>query len=118
MKKGFTLIELLGVIVVLGIIGLLVTPIIQSTLKENSMKSCEAQIESFKRAARNYTSQNPYKTYGDVTLKELQLAGFLREGEIKNPRGGVFDLESKVIITKNGSTGTYTYEYTAVNCRS
>lgn len=60
MKKGFTLIELLGVIVILGIIGLIVTPIIQSSLKSSAKKTCEMQVESFKRAAKNYVSQNPF----------------------------------------------------------
>ena len=35
MKRGFTLIELLGIIVVLGIIATIVTPVIQSTLAQN-----------------------------------------------------------------------------------
>ncbi len=116
MKKGFTLIELLGVIVILGIIGVIVTPVVQNSLKESGVDACKMQVESFIKAARNYTSQNPYKEYTSVTLSKLQEEGFLNSGEIKNPKGGTFDLNSIVTINKDAS-GTYSYTY-SYNCES
>ena len=110
MKKGFTLVEVLGVMVVLGIIGAIVTPVVQNSINESATKSCEIQIKLFEKAARNYTSQNPYKTYTSVTLRELQDGGFLKSGEIKNPKGGNFDLDSVIDITKDAS-GNYLYSY-------
>ena len=43
MKKGFTLIELLAVIIILGIIALITTPIIQNAINsssEEALKQC------------------------------------------------------------------------------
>lgn len=114
MRKGFTLVELLGVIVILGIIGVIVTPVVQNLIKESGVDACKIQVESFIKAAKNYTSQNPYKDYSSVTLSKLQEDGFLEGGEIKNPTGGNFDLNSSVIITKNGY-GNYSYTYN-YNC--
>jgi len=111
MKKGFTLIELLGVIVVLGVIGAIVTPVIQNSLKQSAIDACDMQVESFKKAARNYVNQNPFaRSSGSVKLKTLQEKGFLKEGEIKNPLGGNFDLNHVVTISSNGSE--YNYNYT------
>lgn len=110
MKKGFTLVELLGVIIILGIIGAIAIPIVQNSIKESGVNACKMQVESFIKAAKNYTSQNPYKTYNSVTLSKLQEEGFLKSGEIKNPKGGTFSLSSIVTITKNES-GAYLYTY-------
>ena len=61
MKKGFTLIELLGVIVILGIIGLIATPIVQGTIEKNNTKACMAG-ESYEEAINELdgTSTSPY----------------------------------------------------------
>ncbi len=114
MKKGFTLIELLGVIVILGIIGLIVVPVIQTSLSDSNQKLCKNQIMIFEKAAKNYVSQNPYGDYDntDISLETLQNEGFLEESELKNPKGGSFDKTSTVKITYNGTRYTYKYNGT------
>lgn len=114
MKKGFTLVELLGVIVILGVIGAIVTPVIQNSLKESAKDACMRQVDSFKKAARNYFNQNPFALDDDsytVSLRTLQNNGFLKEGDIKNPvTGGNFNLNNVVTIYK-GSSVEYRYSY-------
>ncbi len=114
MKKGFTLIELLGVIIILGIIGLIVVPVIQGTLSDSSQKLCEDQITIFEKAAKNYVAQNPYGDYDniDISLEKLQTEGLLDESDLKNPKGGIFDKESTVKITYDGIKYTYKYSGT------
>ena len=43
-KNGFTLIELLGVVIVLGIIALIVTPVIYKVLEDSATKTAKVQI--------------------------------------------------------------------------
>ena len=116
MKKAFTLIELLGVIVILGIIGVIVVPVVQGTINDSAIKSCEDQIKSFERAARNYANSNPYNIQNEnVSLQTLIDKGYLEkknldnDGNIKNPKGGVFSIESTVHIGYDEGKYTYTY---------
>lgn len=113
-KKAFTLVELLGVIVILGIIGMITTPIVQNAIDKNNIKTCEDQIESFKKAAKNYISSNPFTNLNDgtttITIGKLQDEGYIEDSELKNPKGGNFSKNSIVIITYNGTKITYTYE--------
>ena len=114
MKKGFTLIELLGVIVVLGIIGLITVPIVQGVIKESENNLCEDKIETIKRAAKNYASENPYiysnndddddeQKPKNPTLGDLINGGYL-EGDIKP-----FNTNNKVSISYNN--GKYKFEF-------
>lgn len=113
-KKAFTLVELLGVIVILGIIGMITTPIVQNAIDKNNIKTCEDQIKSFEKAAKNYISSNPFTNLNDgtttITIGKLQDEGYIEDSELKNPKGGNFSKNSIVIITYNGTKITYTYE--------
>lgn len=119
MKKGFTLIELLGVIVVLGVIGAIVAPAIQGSLRDSAVEACKMQIKSFEKAARNYANQNPFSSHSCVSLSDLQGAGFLREGTLSNPNGGSFNSDWKVSMSGNTYKFNYnctTNVYTAPSC--
>ncbi len=110
--KGFTLIELMGVVVILGIIGLIVTPIIQGLIKENSETLCQNQIKIFERATKNYVSAHPYADYSEgksLSLENLKDEGYLEESQLENPKGGTF--KGTVKIEKSTQTNQYTYTY-------
>lgn len=113
-KKAFTLIELLGVIVILGIIGVIVTPIIQNTIDNSNKKLCNEQIDSFKKAAKNYIASNPFTNLNEgtteITIGELQNKGYIENQELKNPKGGNFSVNSIIKIIYNGKKVTYTYD--------
>ncbi|MBR3198508.1 MAG: prepilin-type N-terminal cleavage/methylation domain-containing protein [Bacilli bacterium] len=113
MKKGFTLIELMGVIIILGIIGLIVTPIIQGLIKENSETLCLDQIKVFERAAKNYVSAHPYADYSEgkeLSLEDLKNEGYLDEAQLENPKGGVFTGTVKIEISTSEQY-KYTYQF-------
>ncbi|MBR3229475.1 MAG: type II secretion system protein [Bacilli bacterium] len=110
MNKAFTLVELLGAIVILGIIGMITTPVIQNTIDKNNIKLCEQQIESFKKAAKNYVGSNPFtnlKETTSITIGELIEKGYIEDSELKNPKGDSsnpnFSKNSKVIIKYDGT---------------
>ena len=110
MKKAFTLVELLGVIILLGILGLVVTLSINSSLKESRNKLCASQLEFIKEAANIWASEKVMEL-GDennVTLKELLDNGLLNKDEVINPKTNeAFSDDLTVKITKNGNNLNY-----------
>lgn len=114
MKKGFTLIELLGVIVVLGILAIIAIPIVDRSLNESKESLYETQIEQIIKGAEDYYTKNldelPQNdgAKDEITVRELQDAGFLPL-DIKNPKtNGNVSPNTKVIVTKSGNN--YKYE--------
>ena len=113
-SRGFTLIELLGVIVILGIIGLIIVPIVQNTILDSSKDACRQMVNSFERAAQNYVSNNPYNfcNDGDTTLEldELKEKGYLEQKDLKNPSKGS-DFSGHVIVSCTKIEGNYKFSY-------
>lgn len=103
-KHAFTLIELLGVIIILGIIGMIVTPIVQNAIGDSDKKLCEYQYELYKKAAKGYVDSNPYKAKSSITLQELVDKGYLESSQVKC--GSLDD-----VIEISYSNGGYTFEY-------
>lgn len=116
MKRGFTLIELLGIIVVLGIIATIVTPVIQSTLAQNQESVYNTLVKQIEGNAKDYLEYNTDKLPQDegdsvvVKLGEMKAAGFIQIS-IKNPKtDNIISNESYVTVTKKGNN--YTFETT------
>lgn len=116
MKRGFTLIELLGIIVVLGIIATIVTPVIQSTLAQNQESVYNTLVKQIEGSAKDYLEYNTDKLPQDegdsviVKLGEMKEAGFIQIS-IKNPKtDNIISNESYVTVTKKGNN--YTFETT------
>lgn len=88
-KNGFTLTEVLGVLIVLALLLLLITPSITKAIKNNKQKLYNIQIENIKKAAKDYAIKNmdvlPEKgSTTIITLGEIKKAGLI-ELEIRNP---------------------------------
>lgn len=91
MKKGFTLVELLGVIVILGIIGLIVTPLVLGTINDSEENVDKMQVEAIKRAAKNYANAHVYTLDCEgnstsctvyITIGDLKAEGYLEDKDI------------------------------------
>lgn len=116
MKKGFTLVELLGIIVVLGVIATIVTPVIQSTLTQNQDKVYNALIKQIEGNAKDYLEINTEKlptTDGDeiqIKLGDIKASG-LMQINVKNPKtDNIVSNESYVTVTR--TKNNYRYETT------
>mgnify|MGYP004539805677 CR=1 FL=1 len=114
MKKGFTLIELLGIIVVLGVIATIITPVIQSTLTENENKVYNVLVKQIEGNAKDYLEMNtdklPEEDGNSVQIKfgDIKSAGIMQIN-IKNPKtNNIVSNESYVTVTKEKNN--YRYE--------
>ncbi len=118
MKKGFTLVELLGVIVILGIVGVIVTPLIMNAINESRQTASDSQKIAIERAAKNYVNANMY-TIDDkcktaegckVSIATLKKEGFLEDKVIKDAiTEEVITDSDTVTISKNGNRYKYTF---------
>lgn len=116
MKKGFTLIELLGIITVLGIIAVIVTPVIQGTLTENEEKVYNTLIKQIEGNAKDYLEMNTDKLPNEdgdsvqIKIGDIKSAGIMQIN-VKNPKtNNIISNESYVTITKEKNN--YRYETT------
>lgn len=88
-KNGFTLLELLGVIVILVLVIMLVSPVIQKQVKKSHKIIDNAQIENIKAAANNWVidmaADHPASlpsNSGDmcfITISTLKNGGYIDE---------------------------------------
>lgn len=107
MKKGFTLIEILIVIIILGVVGLIVFPGVNSIIKNNKEKLYNKQLEEIKLASEKWAYNNidllPSNEGKSVTLTLLSLkrGGYLPL-DIRDPRDGE--------LLSNGLSVVITYE--------
>ena len=119
-RKGFTLAELLGVIVILLLLTLIVTPIFIKYIKNTSKTAYDVQINTIKESAREWAADEDNikllptdeNSCVAITLEKLKELGLL-DPNITNPKTNEkFADESVVIIRKENDTLTYTYDET------
>lgn len=113
MKRGFTLVELLGIIVVLGVIATIVTPVIQKTLSENKDSVYNSLMEQIKGDAKDYLSVNskllPENENDSIQVKigDIKKSGLIQIS-IRNPKtDNIISNESYVTVTKKGNNYIY-----------
>ena len=116
-RKGFTLAELLGVIVILLLLVLIVTPLFIKYSKNAGKTAYDVQINNIKESAKEWALDDdnakllPKKDDEcvEVTLEKLKQEGLL-DYNLKNPKTGEkFNDELTVIIRKEGKKLTYTF---------
>ena len=102
-----------GVLIVLAILALLVTPVISKTIKNNKQKLYQVQIEMIEKAAKDYAVKNRDLLPEEgkaiiITLGELKKSGLIHE-EIRNPiTKELFSNDLKIQIGNSRNQYTYT----------
>ncbi len=112
-NKGFTLIELLAVILILGLVATITTPIVISVINTSRQKACERQKDMILDAARRWNADNGViigKSNQNISLTSLKEEGYLNSKEIKNPKTGqtMDDITIEMIYDESNNQ----YEYT------
>ena len=110
---GFTLIELLGVLILLAVVALITFPIIDKVLSNAKNEAYERQKDSIIEAARMYiTTNGDYSTsQRQLSFKTLIDAGFLKEGEILDPRDSSKEMPGCVLYSWSEDKNQYLFEY-------
>lgn len=120
MKKGFTLVELLGVIVVLGLVVTIVTPVIGNTINTSRDKALESQINIIETAAKEWGVENVGELPDVGNVKTIELSELIDSGKLQNSK--IINPKTKeemtgcVAIKYNSEYKQYEYEYTEEGC--
>ena len=102
-KKGFTLVELLAVLVILGIVATIISPMVMTYIDESKEQSFKLTLDNVTRASSLYFNDNDIKNYTvvDLTTNKIKLGGVkLTKGLAVGNRK-----KSKVYIYKDGYCG-------------
>lgn len=110
-NKGLTLVELLGVMIVLSLIVMIVTPAITKDLKDSSVELCYHQLDSLVSASKNWLTDQINDNYNNVYVNGVFQQQTIT-GEQLLDQGYVSELEDKykgvkIEITKNGDNYSY-----------
>lgn len=88
-NRGFTLIELLGVVIILGVIALVITPAIDKIIKKSQEKLYKIQKSSLISSVNNWVSNNKELFINGntiiITLQDLKEENYIAS-DIKNPK--------------------------------
>lgn len=116
MKKGFSLVELLAVLVILGLLGIISVPIVNSSVKKSKEKAREVQINEIIKAAKKYAVKNSYvlpeveNTSRFITFEELVHQKFLDSTQIVDPVTKKY-LQGCIKVCYKCSNVEYDYSY-------
>lgn len=117
-KKGFTLVELIGVIVILALLALLITPTVNKLLKEQKQKVYDAQMKIVLNAAKNYVAdKQDTLDISDsglaLSVSDLYNNGYLNKDKVINPSTNK-EFKNCVLVKWDDSYNQYNYKY--VDC--
>lgn len=111
-NKGLTLVELLGVLIVLSLIVMIVTPAVTKDLKDSSVELCYHQLDSLVSASKNWLTDQINDNYNNVFVNGSFQEQIVTGNQLLQ-QGYVSELEEKyeyveIKIKKNGDN--YSYE--------
>ena len=118
-KKGFTLVELLAVIVILGIIMSIATPIIIKVINDSKKETYKLSMSGYVKAVEEQIAVN--KAKGKITkngkynisVNDLITNGYVRktkDGKIYNPINKE-EINGCFVVENSGQYNQLTYTY-------
>ena len=111
MKKGFTLIELMAVIVLLAVIAVIAFPIVNNSLNDSKIKTCQNQKKTIIETAKRWVADHSDEIKSEISVTELKDSGYLsKENKIINPTDNK-EMTGNVKITYDNDYKQYEYTY-------
>lgn len=112
-NKGLTLVELLGVLVVLSLIIMIVTPVVTKNLKASQVEICEHQLNLLVAASKNWFTDQLNDNYSNLYDENNVFIPTDIKGEDLLNQGYVAELEEEyydvnIQVTKDSSGYVYT----------
>lgn len=110
---GFTLIELLAVVIIIGLLAILITPKVQSSIKDSKKSTYEISLHALEREADNFylLKKSENETFTgctyDFTTNTNTCNGFEFKGE--KPKSGTITVASNGVVSYALNFGEYCY---------
>lgn len=124
-RKGFTLVELLAVITLIGVLGLLTVPIINTTIKNSRQKAFKETLNQIIDAAKIYNADTDYLELQDgdkidVLSSKLKYENKseITSGELEYDSGKYFFnyITSKYYCAQGYIESIHIYDITSSEC--
>lgn len=115
MKKGFTLIEVLAVIVILGLLIAMVSPVVNNLLGDSEDALSDKQVDSIVKASKKYMVEHSELLPENSDSTAIYISDLIDNGVIDNDE--VIDPKTKeemngcVVVNYNENFNQYEYNY-------
>lgn len=115
MKKGFTLVEVLAVVVILGLLVAIISPVVNNLLGDSEDVLRDKQVDSIVKASKKYMVEHsellPEKSDSTaIYISDLIDNGVIDNDEVINPKTKE-EMNGCVVVNYNESFNQYEYNY-------
>ena len=115
MKKGFTLIEVLAVIVILGLLIAIISPVVNNLLGDSEDVLSDKQVDSIVKASKKYMVEHsellPEKSDSTaIYISDLIDNGVIDNDEVIDPKTKE-EMNGCVVVNYNENFNQYEYNY-------
>lgn len=115
MKKGFTLIEVLAVIVILGLLIAIISPVVNNLLGDSEDVLSDKQVDSIVKASKKYMVEHsellPEKSDSTaIYISDLIDNGVIDNDEVIDPKTKA-EMNGCVVVNYNENFNQYEYNY-------
>ena len=115
MKKGFTLVEVLAVIVILGLLVVIISPVVNNLLGDSEDALYDKQVDSIVKATKKYMVEHSELLPENSDSKAIYINDLINKGVIDkdkviNPKTKE-EMNGCIVVSYNHEFNQYEYNY-------